>query len=64
MVKLTPNSIRRESGAGLRLEKSTNGLYVVQGAYDGSYEFFKDRPLRKRRVAAVVVPMKREPAER
>ena len=64
MVKLTPNSIRRSSGAGLRLEKSAKGLYVVQGAYDGRYEFFKDRPLRKRTPTTVVVPRKREPEER
>jgi hypothetical protein len=61
MVKLTPNSIRRSGGGDLRIEESASGLYVVRNAYDGSYEYFKDRPLRKRGPATSTVVIKREP---
>jgi hypothetical protein len=44
-TKLTPNSIRRPDGVRLKLERSTDGLYVVKNAYVGHYEFFKGRPL-------------------
>jgi hypothetical protein len=44
-TKLTPNSIRRPDGVRLKLEKSTDGLYVVRNAYVGRYEYFKGRPV-------------------
>ena len=50
MVKLTPNSIKRPAGASVRLEQSSTGLYVVRNAYEGRYEFFKNRPLRRQAV--------------
>ena len=54
MVKLTPNSIKRPSGTSIRLEESSTGLYVVRDAYEGRYEFFKNRPLRAKRPAIVL----------
>ena len=45
MLKLTPNSVKRPKGVPLQFEKSMDGLYVVKNAYQGHYEYFKDRPL-------------------
>ena len=63
MVKLTPNSIVRPNGARVRVEKSGSaGLYVIRDAYEGHYEYFKNRPLRGRRMVTPSRPA-REPED-
>lgn len=45
MIKLTPNSIKRDKSKPMRLEEVVPGLYVFRNAYNGHYEYFKGKPL-------------------
>jgi hypothetical protein len=42
----SPSNIRSPKGGKLRVERVRRGLYSVANAYDGEYEFFRDRPIQ------------------
>lgn len=46
-MNISKNNIRQSEEAPLRVEHAPDGLYVVKNAYEGQYEYFKDRPLPK-----------------
>jgi len=46
-MTISRNNIRQPKEVPLRVERSRDGLYVVKNAYEGHYEYFKNRPLPK-----------------
>jgi hypothetical protein len=42
---MNPSGIRPSSESGYSLRQVQPGLYSVEGAYRGNYEFFKGRPV-------------------
>ena len=42
---INPSTIRAPLGVNLKVVEVAKGLYTVQNAYEGLYEYFKDRPI-------------------
>ena len=42
---IDPNCIELPENHELRIERIEKGLYTVRNAYEGSYEYFKNRPI-------------------
>jgi hypothetical protein len=40
-----PSGIRLPQGQGLKVEQVEKGLFSVENAYEGEYEYFEDRPI-------------------
>ena len=45
-MTFSPTSIIKVREADIRVERQ-DGLYTIKNAYDGEYEYFKNRPLPK-----------------
>jgi hypothetical protein len=45
---IDPSGLRLPDDAEFRIEKIDKGLYSVVNAYDGEYEYFDERPIKKR----------------
>ena len=43
-----PSGIKSPKGDQLRVERARRGLYYIDNAYEGEYEYFKDRPIHNR----------------
>jgi len=44
-MTISPNNIKQSKEIPFRVERDIDGVYVVKNAYEGRYEYFKDRPL-------------------
>jgi len=44
-MTISPNNIKQSKEIPFRIERGDDGVYVVKNAYEGRYEYFKDRPL-------------------
>jgi hypothetical protein len=44
---IDPSGLRLPDETEFRIEKIENGLYSVVNAYDGEYEYFDERPIKK-----------------
>ena len=44
-MTITPNNKKKPEN--LKVERAPDGIYTITNAYEGEYEYFKDRPLPK-----------------
>jgi hypothetical protein len=58
-----PSGIRAPQGRKLRVETVRRGLFAVQNAYEGEYEYFRGRPILSLVLEPVEKPDVREPVE-
>jgi hypothetical protein len=42
---VNPSGIRLPEGASLKVEVLNPGIYSIENAYEGQYEYFEDRPI-------------------
>ncbi len=42
---VNPSGIRLRDGENLRVEVVIPGIYSIENAYEGQYEYFDDRPI-------------------
>lgn len=50
-----PSSIRKDEGQSFEVNPIDTGLYSVENAYQGRYEYFRGRPLSSVEVNSIVV---------
>ncbi len=44
-MALAPSGFKLEEGKELKFEKVSPGIYSVRNAYEGVYEYFRDKPI-------------------